>query len=128
MVVRRQPKISVIIPVKNAARTIERCLEAVFNQSLKPHEVLIVDGHSTDGTVARAEKYPVKVFYQDYGAAGAARQIGLKHAEGEYLAFTDGDCIPGRDWLRRLQAGLNEGIVGVGGRTENILPGSGRAP
>jgi glycosyltransferase involved in cell wall biosynthesis len=123
MVVHRQPRISVVIPVKNAARTIERCLEAVFNQSLKPHEVIIVDGHSTDGTVQQAGRYPVKVFYQDYGAAGAARQIGLEHAEGEYLAFTDGDCIPDRDWLRHLQAGLGEGTVGAGGRIENIGAG-----
>ncbi len=112
-----------IIPVKNAARTIEQCLEALFDQSLKPQEVIIVDGHSTDGTVERAKKYPVKVFYQDYGAAGAARQIGLEHAEGEFVAFTDGDCIPGRDWLRHLHAGLGEGIIGVGGRIENIGDG-----
>ena len=43
-------KISVIIPVKNEEDKIERCFEAVFSQSLKPHEVIVVDGHSTDGT------------------------------------------------------------------------------
>ena len=43
-------KISVIIPVKNEEDKIERCLEAVFNQTIKPYEVIMVDGHSTDGT------------------------------------------------------------------------------
>ena len=43
-------KISVIITVKNEEDKIERCLEAVFNQTLKPFEVIVVDGHSTDGT------------------------------------------------------------------------------
>ena len=43
-------KISVVIPVKNEEAKIMQCLEAVFSQSLKPHEVIVVDGHSTDGT------------------------------------------------------------------------------
>ena len=119
----KQPKISVIIPVKNVASKIEQCLEAVFSQSLKPYEVIIVDGRSTDDTVEKAKKFSVKVLYQDYGAAGAARQTGLENAEGEYLAFTDGDCIPSKDWLRNLFAEFVEGIVGVGGRIENIGEG-----
>lgn len=119
----KQPKVSVIIPVKNMANKIEQCLEAIFSQSLRPHEVLIVDGNSVDGTVERAEKFPVRVFNQDYGAAGAARQIGLENAQGDYVAFTDGDCIPGNDWLQNLLAGFEEGIVGVGGRIENIGKG-----
>ncbi len=41
-------KISVIIPVKNEAEKIERCLEVVFNQTRKPFEVIVVDGHSTN--------------------------------------------------------------------------------
>ncbi|HEY51583.1 MAG TPA: glycosyltransferase [Dehalococcoidia bacterium] len=119
----RLPRISVIIPVKNMAGKIEACLKAVFAQSLPPYEVIVVDGRSTDGTAERAQKFPVKVFEQDYGAAGAARQIGVEHAEGEYLAFTDGDCIPGRDWLKNLLAGFGEGIVGVGGGIQNIGKG-----
>jgi len=43
-----QPKISVIIPVKHEEAKIERCLEAVFNQAIKPFEVIVVDGHSTE--------------------------------------------------------------------------------
>jgi GT2 family glycosyltransferase len=54
------------------------------------------------------------------GTAGAARQIGVEQAEGEYLAFTDGDCIPGKDWLKNLVAGFGEGIVGVGGGIQNV--------
>ncbi len=123
MTAERLPEISVIIPVKNMAVKIEQCLKAVFAQSLPPCEVLVVDGHSTDDTVKRAQEFPVRVFEQDYGAAGAARQIGVEHAEGEYLAFTDGDCIPGKDWLKNLVAGFGGGIVGVGGGIQNIGEG-----
>ena len=51
-------KISVIIPVKNEEAKIEQCLEAVFNQTIKPYEVIVVDGHSTDRTVENAKKFP----------------------------------------------------------------------
>ena len=44
-------KISVIIPVKNEAEKVERSLEAVFDQTIKPYEVIVVDGYSTDKTV-----------------------------------------------------------------------------
>ncbi|MBU2534749.1 MAG: glycosyltransferase [Chloroflexota bacterium] len=123
MTAQKSAKISVIIPVKNVSGKIKQCLKAVFAQSLMPYEVIVVDGRSTDGTAERAQNYPVKVFYQDYGAAGAARQIGVEHAEGEYLAFTDGDSIPGRDWLKNLVGGFDEGVVGVGGGIQNIGQG-----
>ena len=118
-----ESKISVIIPVRNEAKRIERCLEAVFSQSLKPHEVIVVDGRSTDKTVEKANQFPVKVFFQDYGACGAARQIGLENAGGEYVAFTDGDCVPSKDWLQNLIAEFDTGIVGVGGGIRNIGEG-----
>lgn len=60
-------KISVIIPVKNEAEKIERCLDAVFNQTIQTFEVIVVDGHSTDRTVKNARKFPIKVVYEDYG-------------------------------------------------------------
>ena len=58
-----QPKISVIIPVRNESEKVERCLEAVFNQTLKPFEVIAVDGHSTDNTVENARKFPVSMMH-----------------------------------------------------------------
>jgi len=118
-----EPKISVIIPTRNAADKIEGCLEAIFSQSLKPYEVIVVDGHSTDETVEKARKFPVKVLFQDYGACGAARQIGLENASGEYVAFTDADCRPAKNWLRNLVAKFNKGIVGVGGGIKNVGEG-----
>jgi glycosyltransferase involved in cell wall biosynthesis len=85
-------KISVIIPVKNEAEKIEQCLEAVFEQTIKPFEIIVVDGHLTDRTVENAKKYPVKVVYEDYGTGGGTRQVGVKSAEGDFIAFTDADC------------------------------------
>jgi cellulose synthase/poly-beta-1,6-N-acetylglucosamine synthase-like glycosyltransferase len=115
-----EPKISVVIPVRNEAAKIEQCLEAVFSQSLKPYEVIIVDGHSTDGTVERAQKFPAKVLYEDYHTRGGACQVGIENAASEYIAFTDADCIPDKDWLANLIKEFDDSIVGVGGGTINV--------
>jgi glycosyltransferase involved in cell wall biosynthesis len=116
-------KISLIIPVKNEEKKIERCLEAVFNQTIKPYEVIVVDGHSTDKTVDTARKFPVKILYEDYGTIGGARQVGVESAEGDFVAFTDADCIPEKNWLENLINEFDDGIVGVGGGTKNIGKG-----
>lgn len=118
-----RPKVSVIIPVRNEARKIGRCLEAVLAQSVKPHEVIVVDGHSTDNTVENAAKFPVKVLYEDYHNRAGGCQVGIDNAEGEYIAFTDADCIPDREWLESLLKEIDEGVVGVGGRVQDIGEG-----
>ena len=116
-------KISVIIPVKNEEDKIARCLEAVFNQTIKPFEVIMVDGHSTDKTVENVRKFPVKILYEDYHTRAGACQIGVENAKGEYVAFTDADCIPEKDWLENLVKEFDEDIVGVGGGIKNIGEG-----
>ena len=116
-------KVTVIIPVKNEEEKIERCLEAVYNQTLKPFEVIVVDGYSADNTVENARQFPVMIIYEDYGTVGGARQVGVENAEAEYIAFTDADCIPERNWLENLVMGFGDGIVGVGGGTRNIGKG-----
>lgn len=117
------PKITVIIPVKNEVDKIEQCLEAVFNQTIQPYEILIIDGHSTDETVKIAQKFQVKILYEDYGAVGGARQVGVDSAKGDFVAFTDADCIPEKNWLKNLVKGFDNGIVGVGGGIKNIGKG-----
>ncbi|WAI00850.1 glycosyltransferase [Methanogenium organophilum] len=115
--------ISVIIPVKNGEANLDSCLNAVFNQTLKPNEVIIVDGHSTDKTIEIAQKYPTKIIFEDYGTVGGARQLGVQKAENKFVAFTDADCIPNPDWLENLVKEFSDDIVGVGGGIQNIGKG-----
>lgn len=116
-------KISVIVPVMNEEEKIGQCLEAVFSQSLKPHEVIVVDGHSTDRTVEMAREFPVKIFYEDYHTRAGACQIGVENAEGEFVAFTDADCVPEKNWLEDVVKEFDGGIVGVGCGIKNIGEG-----
>lgn len=115
--------ISVIIPVINGEDKIERCLEAVFCQTINPLEVIVVDGHSTDRTVKVAEKFPVMILYEDYHTRAGACQVGVENANGEFISFTDADCIPKTNWLESLLNEFDEGIVGVGGGIVNIGEG-----
>ena len=85
-------KISVIIPVKNEEKKIEQCLEAVFNQTIKPYEVIVMDGHSTDRMVEKARKFSVNISYGDCHTMAGACQTGVENADGYYVAFTDVDC------------------------------------
>lgn len=117
------PKISVIIPVKNDERKIGNAIEGVLNQTIPPFEIIIVDGHSTDNTASNALKYPVSVIIEDYRTIGGARQVGVETAQGEYVAFTDSDCIPDRRWLENLLKEFQNDIVGVGGGIKNIGKG-----
>lgn len=104
--------ISVIIPVYNAAGTIERCIRSILNQSFTGLEVIVVDDGSTDHSLEICERLQnedtrVKIIRQENSGVGSARNTGLAHAVGRYISFVDSD-----DWLdpefygKAVEAGL----------------------
>jgi GT2 family glycosyltransferase len=116
-------KVSIIIPTKNNADILEKCLESIRNLDYPKGEVevIVVDGRSTDGTVEIARKHGCKVVYEEVGTIGGARNIGAGHSSGNYIVFTDADCIVDRDWLKNLVREFkDEKIASVGG--PNITP------
>lgn len=118
-----EKNISILIPVRNEEKKIEQCLNAVFDQTIKPLEVIVIDGNSTDNTVENAKEFSVKVMFENYHTRAGACQVGIENAKGEYIAFTDADCIPKRDWLESLIKEFDQGIVGVGGGIRNLGEG-----
>lgn len=88
-------KISVIIPSYNHAGTIIRCLDSVFNQSLKPIEVIVVNDGSTDETDEVISPYLDRIDYvnQENQGGNAARNIGFKRSTGDLIIFNDADGI-----------------------------------
>jgi glycosyltransferase involved in cell wall biosynthesis len=123
MNIAKNPKVSVIIPVLNMANTIEQCLKSIFNQTYEPFEVIVVDGHSTDGTVDIAKTYPVRILYNDRVWPGAGRQYGVENSEGDYVAFTDADCILPNTWIETLLSEFTDDVAGVGGGAINVGEG-----
>lgn len=97
-----EPVVSVIIPVWNSPRLLRDCLAAIERQTLPSgqFEILVVDNGSTDDTAAVARAVPgVIVIEESQPGSYAARNRGLEAARGEYVAFTDADCLPAPDWL-----------------------------
>jgi glycosyltransferase involved in cell wall biosynthesis len=112
------PVISVIVPVWNEEKRIGQCIEALKRQSLRSDlfEIIVVDNGSTDSTAAVASNYAgVVLLHEPRPGSYTARNTGLAHARGEYVAFTDSDCIPQRDWLElglsTVQGRADIGIV-----------------
>jgi glycosyltransferase involved in cell wall biosynthesis len=115
--------VSVVIPARNAGATIERCLAALAEQTVRPGEVIVVDDGSTDGTADIARRMGAKVLMQDHSGAGAARNHGARAASGDQLLFTDADCAPVPQWVDRLVATLEDnGISAARGITTSEQP------
>ena len=105
------PQVSVIVPAHNAAATIDSCLNALVNQDYPKadYEVIVVDDGSTDQTYRQANAKPaVCVVRQGHLGRAAARNAGIRRAQGEIVCFTDADCFPRPDWLTALVSGLRE--------------------
>jgi len=106
--------VSVIIPVYNGERFLERALKSVFEQDYQPLEVLVIDDGSTDATARIARSRPeVRYFYQPNQGHAAAKNTGIEKSRGEFLAFLDADDYWAPPKLR-LQVGFLESNPTVG--------------
>ena len=108
-------RVTVVIPAYNATKTIHDGLESFARQSFPAAEVelIIVDDGSTDGTPEYIEQCVrdwgpnrprVRVIRQIHQGPAAARNLGAVEAQGEFLLFTDADCVPHADWIKEMVA------------------------
>ena len=112
--------ISIIVPAKNAAKTLGECLQALLHQEGflfdRDYEVIVVDDGSTDETAKIAEEVNVNVVRQPNQGPAAARNAGARIARGTVLLFTDADSAPSPTWLQELTRPFhNPEVVGVKG-------------
>lgn len=88
------PAVSVIIPVYNGEKTIGRCLDSLFAQTLQQLEIIVVDDGSTDQTLPLLKRYQnsrLLVLHQENSGQGCARNAGLMAAHAPYVGFVDAD-------------------------------------
>ncbi len=96
-------KISVIVPTYNEEKYIEATLESVRNQDYNgDFEIIVVDGDSKDNTVEVARKYADRIIISRKRGTGVQRDLGAKHAKGEFLAFIDADTILPKNYLSKI--------------------------
>ena len=95
--------VSVIIPVWNGERFLAEAVESVLKQTYAPHEVIVVDDGSTDGSAEVAKSFGalVRYYFQARRGAAAARNHGVELSRGNFIAFLDADDIWVKDKLAR---------------------------
>ena len=105
--------ISVIVPVYNIEEYLPRCVKSIVNQSYKNLEILLVDDGSTDGTGVLCDSLAetdsrIRVFHKTNGGSSSARNLGIKEARGEFLAFVDSDDYIEPEMYERLMQGITD--------------------
>lgn len=98
-------KVTVIVPVWNDRRRVVKCVNALKNQTLlrQYYEIIVVDNGSQDGTYDVISSIDGIIALQESKTGSyAARNKALKTAQGTFVAFTDSDCIPDKNWLKNL--------------------------
>lgn len=98
-------KVSIIIPVYNTEKYLDRCLQSVVNQTYGNLEAIVVDDGSTDASLDICQAWAgrdarIRVLHQENGGLSSARNLGLQAAEGEYLTFLDSDDCMAADKLQ----------------------------
>lgn len=128
------PLITVIVPVYNIEKYLERCVNSIRNQTYKNLEILLVDDGSTDKSsemcdVFAAEDDRVRAIHKENGGSSSARNLGITQAKGEYLGFVDSDDYISENMYELLMSALQEydAEIAQAGRDEideegNMLP------
>lgn len=118
------PSVSIIIPVRNEERILGRCLQAIemLDYPKDKLEVIIADSLSTDRSNRIAASFGARVIPNERQTVVSGRNRGFAASGGEFVAFTDADCILRADWLKAALRGFETyNVAGVGGVT--LLPG-----
>jgi glycosyltransferase involved in cell wall biosynthesis len=115
------PNVSVLLCVRNEEKYIGDCIKSILSQTYEDFEVIIVDDMSNDHTQTIIKEFDderIRHFRnEEWRGIAKSRNKGLKHAKGEYVFFTDGDCRVPNSWIEEgLKSLKSPGCVGVEGR------------
>ena len=102
-----KPKVSIIVPVYNVEKYLDRCVSSLRNQTLKDIEIILVDDESSDSSPAICDEFAnldsrIKVIHKKNEGAGMARNTALEVATGEYIGFVDSDDYVHEDMFETL--------------------------
>ena len=110
------PKISVIIPVYNTEKYVEKCLESLAKQEMKDFEVIIVNDGSTDNSenviknYMQSSKLNIKYLEKENGGLASARNYGVEKASGKYISFLDSDDYLEKNLFSELEKYIDKDI------------------
>lgn len=118
-------KVSIIIPVYNSEKYIEKCIESAINQTLDNIEIIIINDGSKDSSEKIINKYlnksNIKLISKENEGCGIARNIGIQNSKGEYIFFLDSDDYIEKDALRKMyEIAIKENVSIVKGSIISI--------
>lgn len=110
----KTPLISIIVPIYNMEKYLSYCLDSLMNQTYRNLEIWLIDDGSKDRSLAICQDYAArdsrfKVYHQENGGLGAARNAGLKCATGEYINFIDSDDYVNSRFIQTLYDNIVSG-------------------
>ena len=105
------PEISVIVPVYNVEKTLDRCLESILCQTFQDFEIILVDDGSTDGSGEIIDRYAaahpqIRVIHTENQGPLLARREGIRRADGDFCLFSDADDRMAEDCLSTVRERL----------------------
>lgn len=106
-------KFSIIIPVYNSEKYLDRCILSCINQTYKNFEIILIDDGSSDNSLKICNKYKnidnrINVIHNKNEGVSIARNIGIENSEGKYIVFVDSDDFIEQDMLEKLENLLNK--------------------
>ena len=111
-------EVSIVIPMYNSEKSIERCLNSIKLQTYHNYEIIIIDDGSTDGSLLVCEKFKkindkilFKIIKQKNKGPSAARNIGIENASGKYIIFVDCDDYLEEDFIEKLLNNHEEKVM-----------------
>jgi len=106
---RKSPMVSVVICAYNAERTMRACMESLVGLDYPNYEIIVVDDGSRDRTAEIAMDFPqARLIRQPNKGLSVARNVGLYAARGEFVAYTDSDCVVDPNWLTLMIGAMVE--------------------
>lgn len=109
---RRNPMISFVVPAYNVEAWIAQAMASILVQAPLPHEIIVIDDGSSDGTARELVRYRenplVRIISRPNGGLGAARNLGLSHCSGDYVFFMDSDDLIPEHFMQRVSQVLRD--------------------
>ena len=108
--------LSIIIPIYNSEKYLQRCFDSIVSQTNKNFEVILIDDGSMDNSAKICKRYCLnnsnfKYFYQKNGGPGAARNKGLRYSIGELISFIDPDDFISSNYVETILKNMNSDIL-----------------
>ena len=109
---RKKDGISVIVPIYNSEKYLEKCITSLLHQNINNYEIILIDDGSTDKSLEICKKFEnkrIKVFHKENEGISLTRNFGLAKASYNYISFVDSDDYVTEDFLEEIDKRIKEG-------------------